>query len=232
MNPHRKVILLWIVMVVGLMASCSLSAQAKPFWKKLCFAVGFSYARCFPGNHLDKFREPVPDFTPSTYPLKLLEASVQYPIYTNTSIELGAGYAWFPAFNDARGIILPLFGWDSHVHASDFEISGGEGFVRWHAGEYLIFEGATYFCKAISQEIRAEYSDTSSSTAKRYCWGPTFGFGVQHPHFFNKHIRAYMKFRFGGAKEYRNDSIWDWDEKLYIGLSGLYMGIDFHFPGH
>lgn len=226
MTLYRKVILLWVVMVVGLTVSwSSISAQSKPFWKKLSFALGFSYARCLPGNHLDEY-DAAAGLSAFSYPLKMLEVSAQYPILKNTGVEIGAGYAWFPSFNNASGLYLPLPGGDSQVHASDFEISGGEGFLRWHAGKYLFFEGAAYFCKVMCQE----YSDTSSSTAKRYCWGPTFGFGIQHPHFLNEQIRVHLKLRFGGAKEYKNDSIWDWDERLNIGLTGLDMGIDLQFP--
>jgi hypothetical protein len=215
----------------------TIKIQKQFFLEKLSFGIGYSGGLCYSSDDLAE-----PSSSPGLdwpfYWLNSVNISVSYPLGETKKVEIKSGYGWWPKLNNRKGFSMYLPNQDTLIYYSYVETS------QWNLSMLFISlilqlnptfrVGITSdYCIAKTEEKLNLYDgedwfvDTTANV-QRNCIGAGIFCGWQGSSFFgSSKFKPYLKIQLGWAKEYSNNSPWEWDDRLTVGLSGVFIGVKF-----
>ena len=194
--------------------------QKQPFLEKLSFGIGYSGGLCWTGDNLKKANAGPLDLSAKFYWLNSIEGSITLPLNKDWNVGILGGYLWSPELKDREGV--------GHIITSDVNLDAiklGLSFETKHT----FFTGISfYFCRAFMEEYTYTHSGDTIAYVNRKCIGGELFCGWKGSSMFgSSQLKPYLKLQLGWAEEYENDAPWEWKERLYIGLSGIFIGVKF-----
>lgn len=211
--------------------------QNETFWEKLSFGIGYSGGLCWTSDAM----RPQGLMTIPLYWLNSIEVSLSYPLRDDKKIAINLGYGWL-RLKDRRGLYLYLPNEDpnigyAYVETHNWNIRLYNTSFKFFPNNSFYLGGAIYYCIASTEEHLTPHSSniwTSDTTAnvKRKCIGGGVFCGWEGSSMFQtSKLNPFLKLQVGWANEYENDSPWEWEEKLKIHLSGIFVGVKFEIGG-
>lgn len=216
-------------------------SQTHSFLEKVNFKVGYSGGFCYSGKDLAA-SSSIPGLIAPFYWANSLEATLVYHLNVDKGIKAGFGYGWIN-LSGGRGLNMtipneyPATG-EAYITTSSWEITSLKGIIGLRLSNSF-FTGITLSHHLMStKEILNSNnsniwpSDTTVFTIRKCIGGTVFcsweGLEISGDIIRLKH---YFRIQLGWAKEYTNDSPWEWDKKLRIGLSGVFAGLKLEIGG-
>jgi hypothetical protein len=234
--------------IIELTPQDSLLIKDESLWEKLSFGVGYLGGICWASDPLMTSNAAPLDVSARFYWSNSIEGSLYYtlgrrkislPLEEERKIVIGVGYGWV-RLNDRRGLSLYLPNDDpstgeAYVDASDWNIRLYNISFKFFENNSFYLGGAIYYCTATTEEYLTSYtsdiwlSDTTAYTKRNCIGGGVFcgweGLGKNLSR--TVKLKPFLQLQLGWANEYENDSPWEWDKKLKIHLSGVFIGIKF-----
>lgn len=219
----------------------SLKIQESSFWEKLSFGIGYEGGMCYSKKNLAELSS-TPGLVWPFYWLNSVNLSSSYLLGGNKKIEIGIGYGWCPLLSNREGLYLYLPNEDpstgyAYVTTSNWDLSTTLLYLRFHINSSFFIGGCMNYCVASTEEHLNHHSsdiytkDTTTSV-QRKCKGGVIFCGLEGSSMFGtSRFKPYLKLQLGWANEYKNNSPWEWEEGLKVGLSGVFIGVNFKFGG-
>jgi hypothetical protein len=211
-------------------------SEKSSFWKKTKYTIGYSGGICWTGPYLSRAEDfPIPDPTITFYWVNSIEASIIYSLNDKIKkIEVGGGYVWWPLLTKRSGLgELRIYDKDSVIGyvstGGNWRLFGAEIFSKINIRTFFVGI-SLYLGKAFTVESLHFYTNGYPSYTTAYVqrwWIGWSIFYIWKEKEDKSTISPYIKLQIGSAKEYRNNSPWEWKRKLSFGLSGVFVGIKF-----
>jgi len=217
--------------------------KGSSLWKKLTYGMGYSLGICYRGKDLAASADditPVPWFVALflwLYNLHSIELSIGYPI-RGINAEFKLAYSWANLHN-VRGLYQSWkeLGSDdyAHVYTTDWKlrITKFGLAIKYKPnlffGIFMCFSNAYTIEEFLPPGYPAE--SLSSTLVRRFGRGWSLFLEWRKDIKSLKYVSLVIKLEAGGIKEYKNNSPWEWKEKLFINVTGFYVGIIFKKGG-
>ena len=215
------------------------------FWEKLGFGIGYSGGICYTGKDLMKRQsdwDPLAflDFSSYLYWLNSFEASIYYPVNKKWGIEIGGGYGW-AKLGDRKGLesvripnaVDSIDGW--LATSSNWTLEKISLFIGANKNSIFTYGVEITYSRASTKESIWAPILIEEAEVRRRCFGGGIFFLLRMNYKKNKKINIlpFVGGRISFAYEYTNNSPWknDWQERLNISFSGLYVGLQFFWGG-
>jgi hypothetical protein len=198
----------------------TIKIQKQSFLEKLSFGIGYSRGLCWTGDNLTKANAAPLDVSAKLYWLNSIEGSITLPFNMDWNVGILGGYLWSPELKDREGV--------RHIITSDVNLDAIKLSLSFEM-KHTFFTGISfYFFRALMEEYTYTHSGDTIAYVKRKCIGGDLFCGWKGSSMFGfSQLKPYLKLQFGWAKEYSNNSPWEWDDGLTVGLSGVFIGVKF-----
>ncbi|MGE3062008.1 MAG: hypothetical protein AB7T10_00005, partial [bacterium] len=197
--------------------------------EKSHFSIGYTGGICRTGQDLEKYPAEPMDIFAASYYMSYLNFSYQINFSDKHKISLGFGFGWLPILTN-RMLVLWLSD-GTMIDATEWSISPYQYSLKyWFSKKYFVGIDVDYVI-AKTKEVNLTDGNSSVITARK-CIGGGVSFGWEEEERFLDYQRIipYIFLKVGWANEYWNSSPWDWgDEKLDVGLCGLYFGLKYNW---
>ena len=218
--------------------------QNPSFWEKVSFGIGYEGGLCWTGDALGR-KNPVPlDITAKLYWINSIKGNITYPLKGEKKIEIGFGYGWWPRLTERVGFSLYIPSEDtliyySYVTTNQWELSMLYLTFGLKLNPTFVVGVSVNYCNAeTKEELMVEYYDSlyfvvdTTAYVQRKCIGGTLFCGWEGSSMFgSSQLKPYLKLQLGWAREYENNSPWEWNDKLTVIMGGIFLGLKFEIGG-
>jgi len=219
----------------------TLPVKDNSFWEKLGFGFGYSGGICYTGQDLRKSDGwkvlPWDLIAEQLYWLNSIEGSVTYPVNEDWGIEVGLGYEWVKTGGTG---LEPIYYMDSTT-GEDYSIGTGEW--KLYANKLEILKTSKVFNygielifaypRTVESKVRLHpsYEVIEEHIVTRYCLGGSVLLRWESGLKISRLVKLvpFLSVKIGMAKEVKNNSPWEWNDKLELNFSGLYIGLKLEF---
>ena len=212
------------------------------FWRKLSYGIGYEGGWCAPGRDLAEETPPFTfNFPPRSYWVNGAFGELSYPL-NGKKISIGVGYSWWPELTNTVGLSLyipnedPKTGY-AYVTTSNWDLSTTLLYLQFHINSSFFIGGCMNYCVASTKEHLNHHNSniyTKDTTAyvQRKCIGGGIFCGWEGSSMFGtSRLKPYLKLQLGWAREYENNSPWEWNDKLTVTMGGIFLGLKFEIGG-
>jgi len=214
------------------------------FWRKLSYGIGYEGGLCAPGRDLAEETPPFTfNFPPRSYWVNGAFGELSYPL-NGKKISIGVGYSWWPELTNTVGLSLYVPSEDtliyySYVTTNQWELSMLYLTFGLKLNPTFVVGVSVNYCNAeTKEELMVEYYDSlkfvvdTTAYVQRKCIGGGIFCGWEGSSMFGtSRLKPYLKLQLGWAREYENNSPWEWNDKLTVTMGGIFLGLKFEIGG-